>query len=258
MAGDLLDSKRRAIIFFIFALLFAAIAGFMFLQKLQELNTGLGEMSEVYVANRDISPRSIITEDSIGTQELPKKYVTDSHITNPEEIIGKMSRISLSKGDLVTTKMVKDLDLEPVGNNRLVRVLQGGNVQFEAYDLEYQDRIDLIVTREVSGELQTELFMEDVLVAGKDGFGKDFRGVYVEVSMEEAISLIDTQLTAHHIRVLNANAGIYNIPEEQAKEEEEDEEQKEEEPVEETVKEQPVEEQETDQDTQTEDGTTNE
>lgn len=265
MAGDLLDSKRRAIIFFIFALLFAAIAGFMFLQKLQELNTGLGEMAEVYVASEAISPRSIITEESLETEELPKKYVSNSHITNLDQIVGKMSRISLNKGDLITTKMVKNLDHEPIGENRLVRIIHGGNVQFEVAP-DFQDRIDLVVTREVDGKLETELFMEDVLVASKlTSESDEFIGASVEVSMEDAINLIHTELTAHHIRVLSANSGVYNIPEEPV--EDEDTQETEQPTEEDPVEEQPTEEQQTEQseeqpeneeDAQTEDGSTDE
>lgn len=67
----MLESKRKAIIFITLSLLLAAIAGFMFLQKVKALNTNLGEMAEIYVASSDIPSRKEIKEEQIQIEEIP-------------------------------------------------------------------------------------------------------------------------------------------------------------------------------------------
>lgn len=49
----MLESKRRAIIFFILSLLLALTAGLLVLKKVQAINDNLGTMVKVYVAKGD-------------------------------------------------------------------------------------------------------------------------------------------------------------------------------------------------------------
>ena len=81
-------------------------------------------------------------------------------------------------------------------------------VQFDQV-VAQMDRVDIIVSTEENGKQKTEVFMRDVLVAhaqGKDE--KDFAGVALEVSMEDAPKLIHIQNYADKVRILKANVGL--------------------------------------------------
>lgn len=202
----MLESKRRAIIFITISLLLAVVAGFMFLQKVKQLNSELGGMTQVYVAKENIASRSIITPEQVETLELPNKFVTDSHIVDPKEITNKVSVVPLSKGDMITTNILKPVSNVANENNRIVALFASEKISFDQ-EVEALDRVDIIVSHQFEGKPITEVFMSDVSVAMVDKAKKSFRGVALEVTKEEAPKLIHMQNYADSIRVLKANVG---------------------------------------------------
>lgn len=167
----MLESKRRALIFIGLSVLLAAIAGFMFLQKVkqlnvkaEQLNAELGEMTEVYVAADDIASRTVIREDQIKTIEMPKRYVSDSYITSIETFAQQVSVLPLSEGDIITKKMLKPIPKIRDAGNRLVAMLASEHVRFDQ-GLQDNDRVDIIVSQSLDGKPDTELFMQDVRIA---------------------------------------------------------------------------------------------
>ena len=203
----MLDSKRRAIIFISLSLLLAAIAGFMFLQKVQALNTNLGEMAKIYVASTNISSRTELQPDQIKTKEVPKKFVDDSYITNKEDLINRVSVVPLAEGNIITKNMLKKTEKARDTDNRLVKINSSDKVGFDQ-PLEALDRVDIIVSHDFDGEAKTEVFMKDVRVAGTAVTDdKQMQGILVEVSAEDATRLIHMENYASSMRVLKANVG---------------------------------------------------
>lgn len=211
----MLESKRRATLFITISLVLACIAGFLFFRQVQHLNSQLGELTEVYVAARDIPSRTPITAADLKTIQIPNKYVTSSNITDPAQLQNKVVLVALSKDALITTSMLKPVSNIQNENNRLVALYSSEKVRFDQ-QLEALDRVDLIVSENFEGEPKTTVFMKDVTVAVVMNTDGQFAGVGLEVSEKDAPKLIHMQNYADQIRVLKANVGKANeIPPEQ-------------------------------------------
>jgi Flp pilus assembly protein CpaB len=203
----MLESKRKAIIFIVLSILLAVTAGFLVLKKVQALNTNLGTSVKIFVADKEIASRSLITPDNVKTEEIPKKFLRDYHVTNVDQLINKVSVVPLSTGDMITTNILKRASSVVDENNRLITLMQNERVYFDE-PLESLDRVDIIVSHRFNDKEETTVFMKDVKVArvAKDK-SKDFKGVQLEVSMEKAPELIHMQNYADSLRIIKANVG---------------------------------------------------
>ncbi|MEH7883207.1 SAF domain-containing protein [Bacillus sp. JJ1609] len=203
----MLESKRRATIFLLLAFLLASVAGYLVYQKVKDLNSELGGMTKIYVAKSDIPARTLIQENQVTTMEIPNKfYVKDSHVVKKDELVNTVLVVPVSKGHIITENMLKPFSNLRNENNRLVSMYPSEKVQFDQV-IEALDRVDIIVSTDDNGKQKTEIFMRDVPVAYADGEGKNFSGVALEVSMEDAPKLIHIQNYADKVRVLKANVG---------------------------------------------------
>lgn len=202
----MIEAKRRATIFLLLAFLLAAVAGYLVLEKVKQLNSELGGMVEIYIANGNIPARELINSTQLTKMEIPNKFLTTSHITSESDIIGQVSVVPLKEGDIITTNMLKNHSNLQNKNNRLVALVRTDKIIFDQ-EVAALDRIDIIISEEVDGVKKTELFMKDVPVAFSQGTGENFSGIAVEVSAEEATKLIHMQNYAEYIRILKANAG---------------------------------------------------
>ncbi|GAB3047808.1 SAF domain-containing protein [Virgibacillus ainsalahensis] len=220
----MLESKRKALIFFLIAVALAVTSGFIVLQKVEALNTDLGTTVNIYMANGDISSRQIITPDDITTDEIPNKFLRDEHITDVEELINKVSVVPLSQGDVITKNMLKDASSVTDAENRLITLLRSDKVFFDEEPTAL-DRVDILVSQSFGDEPVTEVFMEDIKVARVASNDGDFAGVQVEVSNEKVAQLIHMQNYADSIRVVKANVGQLAPEEENNNEQENNEDQ---------------------------------
>ncbi|GAE94349.1 hypothetical protein JCM21714_3500 [Gracilibacillus boraciitolerans JCM 21714] len=219
----MLESRRRALIFLLLAIVLAAISGFLVLKKVQALNTELGTMVMVYTADKSIPSRTIITPNDVTTTELPVKYVSDEHVTDVQKLANKVSVVPLSAGDLITNKILKEASAVTKEDNRLVSVLKSEKVIFgeKLYAL---DRVDIIVSHKLEDAPPvTEVFMEDIKVARVAENEGEFTGVQIEIPHKQVAELIHMQNYADSLRVVKANVGQV-MSEEQATESETSEE----------------------------------
>lgn len=202
----MLESKRRAIIFLTLSFLLAALAGFLFLKKIKDLNAELGEMVEIYVANADIPSRSLIQPDQLTTRPIPKKYADQSYVTDKLSLKNQVTVVPLSKGDVITQNILKPANIVRDQNHRLITVYAGGNIIFDQ-ELEALDRVDVIISHEVNGKPVTEVFMKDVPVAMVAKSEGKFKGVALELPFEDVPRFIHQQNYAELMRILKANVG---------------------------------------------------
>lgn len=203
----MLESKRKALIFFFIAILLAAASGFLILQKVQDLNTNLGTVVKIYVANKDVSSRQVITPDDLTTDEIPNKYLRDEHVTNVEDLINKVSTVPLSEGDIITRNMLKDASAVTDADNRLISLLRSEKVFFDE-ELTALDRVDILVSHNFGEKPVTEVFLDDVKVArAATNTDKEFSGVQIEVPYEVVPELIHMQNYADSMRIVKANVG---------------------------------------------------
>jgi len=203
----MLESKRRAIIFLVISFLFALAAGLFFLQKVKAINSELGGMTKIYVASADIPSRTVIQPDQVTTEEVPNRFLKETHVTSVEELLDKVLVVPLSSGDIITENMIKPISSARSENNRLVTLYQSERLQFDQ-QLEPLDRIDIIVSSRLEGSApKTEVFMKDVLVAATIQREGNFSGIAVEIPSGDAPLLIHVQNYADSIRILKANVG---------------------------------------------------
>ncbi|WP_100406430.1 SAF domain-containing protein [Bacillus solitudinis] len=205
----MLESKRRAIIFLVLAFLLAVVAGFVFLQKVSAINSELGGMTEVFVANKEVYSRALISPEDVMVMSIPNRFVTESHIVDYQDLQNKVSIVPLSEGDLITKNMLKDYAQLQNEENRLITVMAGTSVVFDQ-QLEAMDRVDIIVSENFDGKPNTTLFMRDVLVARVASSGGEFQGVQLEMSVEQAQPFIHRQNYADQMRLLKSNIGREN------------------------------------------------
>ncbi|MGZ0050948.1 flp pilus assembly protein CpaB [Brevibacillus gelatini] len=202
----MLESKRRAIIFLVLSFLLAALAGFLFLKKIKDMNAQLGEMVEIYEANVDIPSRALIQPDQLTTRQIPKKYADDSYVVDKLSLKNQVTVVPLSKGDVITKNILKPANIVRDQNNRLVTVYASGNVMFDQ-ELEALDRVDIIISTTEGGKPVTKVFMKDVPVAMVAKSDNKFKGVALELPFEDVPKFIHQQHYAELIRILKANVG---------------------------------------------------
>ncbi|MBS4179502.1 Flp pilus assembly protein CpaB [Lederbergia citrea] len=202
----MLESKRKAIIFFVISLLLALTSGFLVLKKVKALNNNLGTMVQIFVANEDIPSRALIRPEDIKMEEIPQKYLRDYHITNAEELMNKVSIVPLSTGDIITKNMLKQASSVVEENNRLITLMQADRIFFDE-PLEAMDRVDIIVSHRFNSKEETSVFMKDVKVARVAKEKNKFKGVQLEVPLEAAPELIHMQNYADSVRIVKANVG---------------------------------------------------
>ncbi|MED4585379.1 flagella basal body P-ring formation protein FlgA [Brevibacillus choshinensis] len=202
----MLESKRRAIIFLTLSLILAATAGFLFLKKIKDLNSQLGEMVDIYVASTDIASRALIQPDQIKTMQIPKKYADHSYVTDKGSLKNQVTVVPLSEGEIITKNIIKPAATVRDQNNRLVTVYASGNIVFDQ-QVEALDRVDVIVSHEVNGKPATEVFMKDVPVAMVAKTDNQFKGVALEMPFEQVPAFIHQQHYAQVMRILKANVG---------------------------------------------------
>jgi Flp pilus assembly protein CpaB len=210
----MLESKRKAIIFIVLSVLLAVTAGFLVLKKVQALNTNLGTSVKIFVASKEMSSRSLITPENVMTDEIPKKFLRDYHVTNVDDLVNKVSVVPLSEGDVITKNILKQASSVVDENNRMITLMQNERVFFDE-PLEALDRVDIIVSHRFNGKEETTVFMKDVKVARTAKKDNKFKGVQLEVSIDKAPELIHMQNYADSLRVIKANVGKQEANEEE-------------------------------------------
>ncbi|MEK3741702.1 flp pilus assembly protein CpaB [Brevibacillus sp. FSL K6-0770] len=202
----MLESKRRAVIFLALSFLLAALAGFLFLKKIKDMNAQLGEMVEIYEANVDIPSRALIQPDQLTTRQIPKKYADGSYVVDKMSLKNQVTVVPLSKGDIITKNILKPANMVRDQNNRLITVYASGNIMFDQ-ELEALDRVDIIISTTKAGQPVTEVFMKDVPVAMVAKSDNKFKGVALELPFEDVPKFIHQQHYAELMRILKANVG---------------------------------------------------
>lgn len=207
------EAKRRALLFVVIALILAAIAGVMFLNKLSTVDASLGQMVTIYVAKKDITQRQVLQPEDFEASEVPKQFLPDSVVTDLNRIqlsnnnvlpIQALTAITpLAEGDLLTTNMLKEKSEIRDPNMRIVLVSSGNNVGFDSV-FTANDRVDIIVSR---SDKETKRIWQDILVAGvgkeKDG---NIRTLALEMTVADAEKFIHDQNFSPAIRILKAPA----------------------------------------------------
>lgn len=208
------DAKRRALLFLVLALMLSAIAGYMFIEKLNAMGAGLGEEVTIYVATKNISTREPLKPEYFEEKIVPAKYVQESTVTDlnaipigdtPYPINSLVSVVPLSEGDLLTKSMLKPLSNLSSPDKRLVSVARSDRIGFDG-PIAPNDLVDVIVSRSLGPKGNvTEVFMRNVpVVAVAPDKQGGVAGLGLEMTLDEATKFIHEQNFAITIRILKA------------------------------------------------------
>jgi pilus assembly protein CpaB len=206
------DAKRRAIIFTVISVILAAISGFMFLQKQNELQADYGETVSMYVAAKPITARQPLKPSDFMQVPVPRKYAMGSIVNNLNAISINggyqypinhlVAVVPLKKGEPLTTNILKPINDTSSGDKRLVALTTSERVFFDQ-PLSVNDRVDVIVTTQKNGQDEVEtkplLLDKPVVMVSSDG-----KAIWLELEFNDAVNLIKYENFAQSIRVLKA------------------------------------------------------
>ncbi|WP_339279320.1 SAF domain-containing protein [Paenibacillus sp. FSL W8-1187] len=202
------ESKRRALLLLLLSLAFGAAAVILFSSYMQETKDSLGELVTVQVAGSDIPAGRVIDETLLEEQELPRKYMLDSLIESPADLIGRVSMVPIVKGAVITQAMLRDNSLVS-GDFRQVLLrapLAVFDDQIDAYD-----QVDLLISYEQDGEggqaagadrRTTQVLLKGVTVSSVHKTGDEITAVGVMVKLADAKSVVWALNYGKEVRLL--------------------------------------------------------
>lgn len=203
-------AKRRAWLFALCAMVCICLAGGLFLQKVQALDSEIGSQATIYVAKRDLHPKQPLNLNDFERKEFPAKFIFPNMIQDWKKDLASSEPtpwiliMPIQKGEPLLTNMVKKKTELASSNHRLVFLGVSNRVTFDQ-EVSVYDRVDLVLSKKVSGIPETTLFLRGipvVTVARKQD--NSFGGIGVELPIEQATQLIHEQNFAISIRVLKA------------------------------------------------------
>ncbi|MEN3046550.1 MAG: Flp pilus assembly protein CpaB [Candidatus Hydrothermales bacterium] len=96
---------RRLLIAFSLAGI-AALLLVSYIQDIERKTLMKGAPEKILVASKDISARTIITEDLVEYREIPKPFIEPLAVSNIEEIIGMVAITDIRKGEQITKNLL--------------------------------------------------------------------------------------------------------------------------------------------------------
>ncbi len=193
------EAKRHIAGFLVLAWLLSCLAAYLVYQRVSAVEAQLGDRVGVLVAAEPIPAQVPLEARHLKTISLPSAFLQPGMVTDPAEVVGKVSLVELPAGALILSHAVKDRLIIPA-DKRVVRLYRSQVVQFDA-DLMVGDEVDVIVT--VPGD-QAQRYRTELLLAGLPvvEVAADRSWVGVEVPAEKATALVGMQVQAVQMQLL--------------------------------------------------------
>jgi len=169
---------RRGWIWYLAGLLLAVMAGLAAVLALRQAvptaQPSRTATRPVIVAGRDLAARQIVTQDALGTREMPLEEIPSGAIFRSEDAVGKFSLQDLKAGQPLLAQNLIAASTGPGGTitssvqlamllptDKVAVVLPAGDLLSQSGDVSIGDHVDILAS---------------LLVAGKDAAGKDLAG----------------------------------------------------------------------------------
>lgn len=102
------------------SVLFISVIGMFYYQNFYLDHQQKKNLKTVFVVKKDMPMGSVFTEENVGVLQIEKERVFDNYITKADEILGKKSKATLYKNEIITKERVQeDGNEKEDGNFRL-------------------------------------------------------------------------------------------------------------------------------------------
>lgn len=193
------EAKRHIVGFLVAAFFLSVLTAYLVYSRVQEVEAQLGDRVDVLVAARDVPAQVPLSEAHLATVSLPEAFLQPGMVTDPEEVLGKVSLVALPRGALILSHAVTERVVIPAGK-RLIRMYRSQVVVFDQ-NLMVGDAVDLVVTVPdgLTNNLRTYLRLRNAPVVEVDPEGM---WVGIEVPEQDAASVVGPQVTATQMYLL--------------------------------------------------------
>ncbi|PZR51854.1 Flp pilus assembly protein CpaB [Xylanimonas oleitrophica] len=107
--------QRRGVLFILTAALMAVVVFVAVTVYVGNVSSQVGSLVTVYRASSDLPAYSALTEETIRTDEVPRRWLSDSAVLQREELLGRRVAVNLDEGTMLTSDMLvppSDLDAD--------------------------------------------------------------------------------------------------------------------------------------------------
>lgn len=163
-------SKLSPKALFIIALIISLIAAFLMYNQLNKVGKeNLTNTREVLLATEDIPAKTLITEKMLNVTRVPIEIVQKGAFINPQEVIGKYSKTSITKGEQLTSARIGQTDR----GTGLVAVLPSDKRAITVGVTDTSglsglakpgDKVDIISVKNVNGNVSGQILLQNVMI----------------------------------------------------------------------------------------------
>lgn len=163
-------SKLSPKALFIIALIISLIAAFLMYNQLKKVNTdNLGNTRDVVIAVADIPAKTLITDKMLTTSRVPIEVVQKGAYATAQEVIGKYSRIAISKNEQITSARLAQNER----GSGLVAVLPADKraITVGVTDTtgltglaKAGDKVDIVSVKSNNGNISGQILLQDVMI----------------------------------------------------------------------------------------------
>lgn len=158
-------TRRKGWLLSFAAVVLASLAGMAFFLYLNQLEREVGLKQSVVVAAKAIPARALIAQDMLKTVELPTKYLPQSYILNPRDLLdgNTTALINIAPGEYLQQNMVsRNSGLEPGKRAISVKV---DTVTSVGDSVRQGNFVDLVVSYvDLQGRNRSEALLQNVKV----------------------------------------------------------------------------------------------
>lgn len=107
--------QRRGVLFILLSALMAVVVFGVVVFYVSSVSSQVGPTATVYRATGDLAAYSEITSASIAEDEVPERWLSETAVLDPEELLGRRVAVNLQEGTMVTADLLvppSDLDAD--------------------------------------------------------------------------------------------------------------------------------------------------
>lgn len=98
--------QRRGVLFMILSVLVTAVVFFTVLQYVGSVRSEVGPTATVYRAAEELPAFTTLTDDMVVTDDIPKRWISDSAAVTKEDLLGRRIGVNLVEGTMLSADLL--------------------------------------------------------------------------------------------------------------------------------------------------------